>query len=106
MEALSWILYGVAGLILGLGWYGSIRAGDLIRLLISLELMFNSVFLALIPLFTVDPIAALGVLIAVIMASAGEFMVFTVAILSMDRVRKSVRSEEVRAGGEAFELPW
>ncbi|BDR93083.1 NADH-quinone oxidoreductase subunit K [Vulcanisaeta souniana] len=105
MEVNSAIIYGFASIILMIGYYSALRANDLIRVLISLELMFNAIFLALIPLFAVNPVVAFGILIVTILASSTEFMTLIIAIMSMDRIRKSVRVEEVKAGGEQYVEP-
>lgn len=101
MEVNAAIIYGFATLILMIGYYSALRANDLIRVLISLELMFNAVFLTLIPLFAVNPMIAFGVLIVSILTSSTEFMTLIIAIMALDRVRKAIRVEEVKAGGEA-----
>ncbi|WP_243675065.1 F420H(2):quinone oxidoreductase [Vulcanisaeta distributa] len=70
--------------------------------MISLELMFNAIFLTLIPLFAVSPVIAFGILIVVILSSSTEFMTLIIAIMAMDRIRRSVRVEEIKAGGEQY----
>ncbi|MCG2864018.1 MAG: NADH-quinone oxidoreductase subunit K [Vulcanisaeta sp.] len=102
MEVNAALIYGFAATLLMIGYYSALRANDLIRVLISLELMFNAIFLTLIPLFAVDPVTALGVLVVTILTSSTEFMTLIIAIMALDRVRKSVRVEEVRAGGEVY----
>ncbi|GAB6945889.1 F420H(2):quinone oxidoreductase [Vulcanisaeta sp. JCM 16161] len=102
MEVNAAIIYGFASIILMIGYYSALRANDLIRVLISLELMFNAIFLALIPLFAVDAVVALGILIVTILSSSTEFMTLITAIMAMDRIRKSVSVEEIKAGGEQY----
>ncbi len=97
------VIYGFASILLMIGYYSALRANDLIRVLISLELMFNAVFLVLIPLFAVNAFAAFGILIVTILTSSTEFMTLITAIMALDRVRKSVRVEGIRAGGEYVE---
>ncbi|GAB6945718.1 NADH-quinone oxidoreductase subunit K [Vulcanisaeta sp. JCM 14467] len=96
------IIYGFASIILMIGYYSALRANDLIRVLISLELMFNAIFLALVPFFAVNAVVALGILIVTILSSSTEFMTLITAIMAMDRIRKSVRVEEIKAGGEQY----
>lgn len=103
MEVSGAILYGFASIILMIGYFVSIRANDLIRVLISLELMFNAIFLALTPLFMINATVALGVLVVTILASSTEFMSLIIAIMSLDRIRKTVSVEEIKAGGEVQE---
>ncbi|ADY00769.1 NADH-quinone oxidoreductase, subunit K [Vulcanisaeta moutnovskia 768-28] len=96
------IIYGFASILLMIGYYSALRASDLIRVLISLELMFNAIFLTLVPFFAVNAIAAFGILIVTILTSSTEFMTLITAIMAMDKVRKSVRVEEIKAGGEQY----
>jgi len=94
-------LYAVAAGILMVGYYSAVSSPDLVRILISLELMFNSLFLALLPMFSLDPNVALGILVVTVFTSAAEFMVLIVAIIALDHLKRSTTVEEVRAGGEA-----
>ena len=102
MEVNAALIYGFASIILMIGYYSALSANDLIRVLISLEVMFNAIFLSLIPLFAVDPVVAFGILIVTILTSSTEFMTLITAIMAMDRIRKSVRVEEIKAGGEQY----
>ena len=102
MEVNAAIIYGFASVLLMIGYYSTLRASDLIRVLISLELMFNAIFLVLVPLFAVNSIVAFGILIVTILSSSTEFMTLITAVMAMDRVRKSVSVEEIKAGGEQY----
>ncbi|MET1124882.1 MAG: NADH-quinone oxidoreductase subunit K [Archaeoglobaceae archaeon] len=78
----------------------AISSRDLIRLLISLELMFAAVFLAIIPLFEVNAAAAYTVAILTIFTSSSELLVLISAIIIVDRLKRRVDVEAASVGGE------
>lgn len=86
--------------VLGIGYVVVANSLDLVRLLIGLELMFNSIFLALVGLYMVDPpLVAFGITIISVLTSATEFIALIVAILSIDRITKNISLDVLRAGG-------
>ncbi len=87
--------------VLGVGYVVVANSHDLVRLLIGLELMFNSIFLALVALYMVDPLVAFGVTIISVLTSATEFIALIVAILSIDKITRNVGVDVLRAGGES-----
>jgi NADH-quinone oxidoreductase subunit K len=78
----------------------AISARDLVRLLISLELMFSAVFLAIIPLFSISAQMAFAVLVITIFTSSAELLVLITAIVITDRLRKGVEIEKASVGGD------
>ena len=86
--------------VLGIGYVVVANSLDLVRLLIGLELMFNSIFLALVGLYMVDPLVAFGITIISVLTSATEFIALIVAILSIDKITKNISLDALRAGGE------
>lgn len=77
-----------------------ISAKDLVRLLISLELMFSAVFLAILPLFSVSASMAFTVLLIAIFTSSAELLVLITAIVITDKMRRGVGVEKVSVGGD------
>ena len=90
-------------IILLIGYLSAISARDVVRLLISLELMFGAVFLSLIPLFT-TPLAleAGGIAVITIFTSASELMVLIAAIIILDRRFRTISIDNIRAGGDSL----
>jgi len=86
--------------VLGIGYVVVANSLDLVRLLIGLELMFNSIFLALVGLYMVDPLVAFGITIISVLTSATEFIALIVAILSIDKITRNIALDVLRAGGE------
>ncbi|OYT33366.1 F420H(2):quinone oxidoreductase [Archaeoglobales archaeon ex4484_92] len=86
--------------ILFIAYLTAISSKDLIRLLISLELMFASLFLFITPLFLVMPTTAFAVLILAVFTSSCELLVFITAIILTDRKRKSIDIKCASVGGE------
>lgn len=80
----------------------AISSRDLIRLLISLELMFGAVFLALIPLFSIRSLLDESFILAVItiFTSSSELLVLIGTIVKLDRIKKDITTTSIVAGGE------
>ena len=94
------IIYVTSFAILLVGYLIAISCKDLIRLLISLELMFGAVFMSLIPLFSAISNAAFGIAIITIFTSSGELLVLIYAIITLDRQKKSIYTSSVTIGGD------
>jgi len=94
------IIYVTSFAILLVGYLIAISCKDLIRLLISLELMFGAVFMSLIPLFSAISNAAFGIAIITIFTSSGELLVLIYAIVTLDRQKKSIYTSSVTIGGD------
>ncbi len=95
---------GASLVLLVLGYLIAISAKDVIRLLISLELMFSAVFLSIVPLFTNPAMVAEGNAIAIltVFTSAGELLIFVSAIIFLDRKFRTTSIETVGKGGDAL----
>ncbi|MEM3928081.1 MAG: F420H(2):quinone oxidoreductase, partial [Archaeoglobaceae archaeon] len=72
------------------------------RLLISLELMFSAVFLAILLLFSISATMAFAILLVAIFTSSAELLVLITAIVITDKMRKGVEVEKVSVGGDIF----
>ncbi|RLI76278.1 F420H(2):quinone oxidoreductase [Archaeoglobales archaeon] len=95
-----WFLLVVSAVVLFIGYLTAISSKDLIRLLISLELMFGSVFLALIPLFTTLPSSAFGVAVITIFTSSSELLILIIAIMLIDKEFRTISVETISSGGD------
>uniref|UniRef100_A0A7C4WCP8 F420H(2):quinone oxidoreductase n=1 Tax=Geoglobus ahangari TaxID=113653 RepID=A0A7C4WCP8_9EURY len=95
---------GVSIILLSIGYLIASSAQDVVRLLISLELMFSAVFLSLLPLFSNPQMAAEGSAIAIltIFTSSGELLILVAAIIFLDRKFRSVSIKKVSSGGDAL----
>lgn len=94
------IIYVASFAILLIGYLTAISSKDVIRLLISLELMFGAVFMSLIPLFSAISNAAFGIVILTIFTSSGELLVLIYAIIMLDRQKKNIYTSSVTIGGD------
>ncbi len=94
------IIYVASFAILLIGYLTAISSKDVIRLLISLELMFGAVFMSLIPLFSAISSAAFGIAILTIFTSSGELLVLIYAIIMLDRQKKNIYTSSVTIGGD------
>jgi NADH-quinone oxidoreductase subunit K len=86
-----------------IGYAMAISSKDLIRLLISLELMFGAVFLALLPIFSIDSLIAESFMLAIatIFTSSSELLILIGVIVKLDRVKKDITTASISAGGDA-----
>ncbi len=91
-----------SALILLVGYLMAISSKDLVRLLISLELMFGAVFLALFPLFSIPEITAtaFGIAVLAIFTSGGELMILITSLIVLDKQIRSISTDEITAGGD------
>ena len=96
------IIYVTSFLVLLIGYLTAISSKDVIRLLISLEMMFGAVFLALIPLFSVAILAnaAFGIAIVTIFTSSGELLILIAAITILDKQKKDIHTKVITIGGD------
>ena len=94
------ILLFVSVAILLIGYLTAISSRDLVRLLVSLELMFGSVFLALLPLFSIDATVAFGIAVITIFTSSSELMILIASIIMLDRKTRDITVDSVTAGGD------
>jgi NADH:ubiquinone oxidoreductase subunit K len=96
------IIFAASFAILLVGYLAAISSKDVIRLLISLELMFGAVFMALLPLFSVAHLAntAFGIALITIFASSGELLILISAIVILDQQKRSVKTSTVKIGGD------
>ncbi|MFQ6071273.1 MAG: NADH-quinone oxidoreductase subunit K [Methanosarcinales archaeon] len=98
------ILLIIATIVLLNSYLTAISSKDLIRLLISLELMFGAVFLVLIPLFSIENLinSALGIAIIIIFTSSSELLVLIAAITLADKKFKSISIDTISSGGDTL----
>jgi len=93
-----------AMVVLLIAYLTAISSRDLIRLLISLEMMFGAVFLALIPVFSIPEMAntAFGVLVIAIFTSSSELLILIASIVLLNRIKRDVSTDVVSSGGDTL----
>ena len=96
------ILLSISAAILLIAYITAISSRDLIRLLISLELMFGAVFLAILPLFSIAPTMAFAIALLTIFTSASELLVLITAIILLDKRKKGIGVDKVAVGGDSL----
>ncbi len=96
------VILTISGAILLVAYLTAISAKDLIRLLISLELMFAAVFLAILPLFTISPATGYALAIITAFTSSTELLVLVTAIILLDRRKRGMGVEKVAVGGDSI----
>ncbi len=95
---------GVSIILLAIGYLIATSAKDVVRLLISLELMFSAVFLSLLPLFSNPQMVVEGDAIAIltVFTSSGELLILISAVIFLDRKFKSIDIKNVSSGGDVL----
>ncbi len=97
MPTIYWYLL-VSFALAGIGLYGMLTRRNLIRMLISVELIFNGALLALLSLTSISaaykPTGVVLALLAISLASAEVGVVVSIAIL-MFRVKRSLDVFEI-----------
>ena len=90
--------------VLLIAYLTAISSKDLIRLLISLEMMFGAIFLAMIPVFSIPEMTttAFGILVVAIFTSCSELLVLIASIVLLDKATKDVSTDSVSAGGDSL----
>lgn len=93
---------GASVALLIVGYLIAITARDVIRVLISLELMFSAVFLALVPLYSNPSLALEGNVVALvtIFTSAGELLILISAIIFLDKKFRTTSLDVIKKGGD------
>ncbi len=91
-----------AVVVLLIAYLTAISSKDLVRLLISLEMMFGAVFLALIPVFSIPKMAntAFGVLVITIFTSSSELLVLIASIVLLSKTTRDVSTDVISSGGD------
>ena len=80
-KAAGEVAFAVALGLVALGVYGLSSSSNMLRMLLSLEVIFNGILLALVALLSFDPVLATVVIVILISVVAAEVIV-TVAILA------------------------
>lgn len=90
----------IAFLIILIAFLMTVSSKDIVRLLISLELMFAGLFLAILPLFSSIPETAFAILVVAIFTSGAELLILISAIVILDKMKKGIEIEKISTGGD------
>ncbi|MDI9610163.1 MAG: F420H(2):quinone oxidoreductase [Archaeoglobales archaeon] len=90
----------IALVVIFVAYLMALSSRDAVRLLISLELMFAGVFLAILPLFASIPDTAFAILVVAIFTSAAELLILISAIIILDKLKKGIEIEKISTGGD------
>ncbi|MHC1610992.1 MAG: NADH-quinone oxidoreductase subunit K [Candidatus Methanospirareceae archaeon] len=93
-------IYITSFALLLIGYAVALSSKDLVRLLISLELMFGAVFISVLPLFSSISNTAFGITIVGVFTSSCELLVLITAIIIFDRKKKNIYTSSVTIGGD------
>ncbi|MEM4155529.1 MAG: F420H(2):quinone oxidoreductase [Archaeoglobaceae archaeon] len=90
----------IALVVIFVAYLMALSSRDAVRLLISLELMFAGVFLAILPLFASIPDTAFAILVVAIFTSGAELLILISAIIILDKLKKGIEIEKISTGGD------
>ncbi len=95
----SEVSYGIAFLVSAIGVYGIATSRNLLRTLLSIEVLFNGILLAIVTFLS--QIAVLDTLASVVIVSvvSGEVIVMVAVIVSFYRVAKTLDSSSLEEEG-------
>ncbi|MCS7107060.1 MAG: NADH-quinone oxidoreductase subunit K [Acidilobaceae archaeon] len=96
MELIHVIVAGSAVLMASIGAYGVASSRNLVRQLLSVEVMFNAVILLLLVMLSSQPSLATLLTIVLISVVTGEIVVVVALLISMYRATRSLTSEPLQ----------
>ncbi len=91
--------YGIAFIVAAIGTYGIATSRNLVRTLLSIEVLFNGIFLAIVTFLS--QIAVLDTLAGIVIVSvvSGEVIVIVAVIVSFYRAAKTLDSSSMEEEG-------
>ncbi len=88
--------------IIFIAYVEAISAKNLVRLLISLELMFAGVLVAILPLFSVDPTMAFIFVILTLFVSCSELLILITSIMLIGKQKRRTDVDTISVGGDSL----
>jgi NADH:ubiquinone oxidoreductase subunit K len=85
--------------LIAIGVYGLTSTNNLIRQLLSIEVVFNGIILLIVAMATANPTMATLLLIILISVVSGEVIVVMALIISMYRVSRTLTSDALAEEG-------
>ncbi len=91
-EAISLVVYTIAAVLVAIGTYGLTSTRNLLRMLLSVEVMFNGILLGIVAYLSFD--AVLDTLASIIIVSvvSGEVIVVVAILVSFYRIARTFDS--------------
>ncbi|MEN2999597.1 MAG: NADH-quinone oxidoreductase subunit K [Acidilobaceae archaeon] len=96
MELVHAIVAGTAVIMASIGAYGMASSTNLIRQLLSVEVVFNAVLLLLLVVLSSQPSFATLLTIVLISVVTGEIVVVVALLISLYRATRSLGSEPLQ----------
>jgi NADH:ubiquinone oxidoreductase subunit K len=98
-SAIAGIALITGALLAGVGAYGLTYSRNLIRQLLSIEILFNAVLLFIIVLASLSPATLTGFAVVLISIVAGEVIVIVAVIAAFYRVARTLDASEIEEEG-------
>lgn len=88
-----------ASILLGIGSYGLASSRNLIRQLLSIEVLFNAILVFIVVLTAFNGVLATGLSLILISVVSGEVIVLVAVIVAYYRVARSLESSSLEEEG-------
>ncbi len=98
-ELTAMITLFVSAIVMSIGAYGLTASKNLVRQLLSVEVMFNGLLLLVLPLLVGEPYAATYFGIIVVAVASVEVIVVVAILLAFMRSYRTLRSTELEEEG-------
>jgi NADH:ubiquinone oxidoreductase subunit K len=98
-SAIAGVALVTGALLSGIAAYGLTYSRNLIRQLLSIEVLFNAILLFIIVLSTLSPASLTALAIILVSIVAGEVIVMVAIIVAFYRVARTLDSSEIEEEG-------
>ena len=99
MVELQAVILATSLFLIAIGVYGLTSTNNLIRQLLSIEVVFNGIILLIVAMATANPTMITLLLIILISVVSGEVIVVMALIISMYRVSRTLTSDALAEEG-------
>ncbi len=98
-SAVAGIALATAAIVAGIATYGMTSSKNLLRQLLSIEVLFNAILLFIVVFASMPPAVLTGFTIVLISIVSGEVIVLVAVIAAYYRVAKSLSSSDLEEEG-------
>jgi NAD(P)H-quinone oxidoreductase subunit 4L len=98
-SAVSTEVFIIASIIAAIGAYGITASRNLLRILLSIEVLFNAVLLMVVAVLASNPVLGAAFSIILISVVSAEVVVVVAVIIAFYRTSKSFDSSSLEEGG-------
>jgi len=97
--SLSHIIYGISLALLAIGVYGATSTRSLLRMLLSIEVIFNGILLAIVAYMSSNPVLDTLTSIVIVSVVSGEVIIVVALIVAFYRISRTLESGPLEEEG-------